>query len=216
MKAPVCRMCQKTVVELNGQYELLDSYYLDGPSSLDGTWGEWHLSCLRASPYGRRWNELRARNHLEVRSYEKIAELDSWTVLKNRRTFETLAFSIHGELLGLTFSGVRLRRVDGGSVYADLYEQFHLELDDADVIQQVQARLASAKAFPILSLYELLGIADRVVHPEALEGALFHWQRDLANKWTRSSVSMRCEYGFFVPAELEQYVTRPKTGQRLR
>jgi hypothetical protein len=214
MKAPTCRMCEETVLELNGQYTVLDSYYLGRESSLADTWGDWHLSCLHTSPHREGWYEARLRNHLDVRGYERLVDIGKWTVVRSRRTAEAIAFSKDGDILDLNISGDRLRRVGGGSIYSDLFEQFHFELEDAEVIRAIQEGLTAAKTFPVLAVYELLGICSRMVHPEALEGSLFHWKRGLANQWSRNTVSMRCEYGFFVPSELEKYVTRRKSNRR--
>ena len=113
-------------------------------------------------------------------------------------------------MLSLDFSAGRLRTVRGGSIYRVQENEYHLELAETAIVQAVQDALSSAKTFPVLALFEALGISDRISHPEALEGSLLHFSKALRGDWNSTSVSARWEYGVFIPAELEPYVLAVK------
>ncbi len=55
-------------------------------------------------------------------------------------------------------------------------------------------------------MIEILGISDRVIHPEVLEGSLLRYARDMPSNWDHDFVNGRVEYGVFVPAALKPYV----------
>jgi len=207
VKPPRCTGCGHTVLELEGQFEMLDSYYVDdGEPPLDST-GGWHLRCLLASPYGAAWFAARRRSYVGVRGYDVMAESAVWTVVRNPRTKEAVALAPTGEMTSLVFTRGRPRRVDGGAIYRR-DEEYNLELDDRDAIQAIQDALTSVGTLPILALLEVLGIADRTVHPEALEGSVFRFDRALRRDWGPDFVAARADYGVFVPTALEPYVTR--------
>ncbi len=212
MNLEQCEFCARPVIGLMGQAEKLDSYYLGDESPPEETAGVWHSRCLHDSPYREEWYAARLRNFTEVRGYREAAETEAWTVVRHPRTDERIGFSRNGDLLGLTFDGGPLRKVPGGTVYGERYREFNLQLDDEAAIRTIQDSLSATKKFPVLGLFDLLGIADRVVHPEALTDAAFVWTRPLAKLWQRTWVSACCEYGVFVPAELEPYVSRKKPG----
>lgn len=145
-----------------------------------------------------------------TRNYPLLVQTEEWTAVRDPNDGATLAFSRDGELLPLQSPVGRLRRTKGGSIFGQLQEQFRLELDDEDLIQEMQRELAIQKTFPVISLFERLHLVDRLVHPEALQGSLFHWKRGLAATWTRRTLAVRCEYGVFISEELEKYVQKPK------
>lgn len=206
MRYPSCTFCELPVVEVSGQFQKLDSYYLSQDDSLKGSAGYWHTSCLVSSPYGAAWRELRLRNYVSVRGYQAIAQEKDWSVIRNPRTDEHVALSESGNFLSLVFPAGRIRRSGDGAFYRVKEPEYNLHLQDASVIRAVQAALIETGTFPVLALFEALGISDRVQYPEALEGALMHFERALQRNWGGHSVAARWEYGVFVPAELEQYV----------
>lgn len=210
MKPGNCNGCGACVLEVDGQFENLDSFYLDQDGPPEESAGEWHTSCLLASPYGSAWHDARLKNHTMVRGYQLIASTQEWSVIRHPRTEEVLALSRKGSFLALTYASGRARKVEGGSIYPVSVDEYNLELEDEDVVRTMQEALTSAKTFPVLALFEALGLADRLHHPEALEGSLIHFSRPLQRYWSDHFVSARWDHGVYVPAELEQYVTKSK------
>jgi hypothetical protein len=207
MRLPTCVGCGAVVLEVAGQFEVLDSFYLEENTPPEESSGDWHTSCLRESPYGLAWHDARLKNHVVVRGYLNIATAEEWTIIKHPRTAETLALSRAGEFLSLTYPAGLLRRATGGSIYRVVEKEYNLHLEGyAGVAPAIQEALTSMNTFPVLSLFEMLGIRDRVLHPEALADGMIHYGRALSREWSSTFVSASWEYGVFVPAELELYV----------
>lgn len=206
MRAATCVGCGRVVVHLDGQAEKLDSFYLEDDGPPPESAGIWHRRCLEESPHGEAWYQARVRNHVAVRGYAEIATTNAWTVVRHPRS-GPVAFARGGAALSLTFAGGRPRRVAGGAVYRVAHE-YNLELDDRDAIAVIRDALSADGEFPIPSLFELLDIADRVVHPEALENAVFRPGPSVPGEWYARAISARAEYGVFVPDELAPHVLR--------
>jgi hypothetical protein len=207
MKLRECIGCGRPVLELRGQFTLLNSFYInDGVPPVESA-GEWHLSCLHGSGYGAAWYEARRRNFVDIRKYDVILESEAWTVTRNPRTREPVALSPSGDSLLLVFAEARPRPVPGGAIYR-VDEEYNLELDDREAIKAIQGTLSTVGAFPLLAVMEVLGIADRVVHAEALEEGMLRVDHELRGEWQPGFVSARADYGVFVPAELEPHVVR--------
>jgi hypothetical protein len=201
-----CEGCGRLVLEIKGQFQSFDSYYLDDDGPLMKTVGDWHTTCFLNSPYGPEWHDIKLKNFTAVRGNRLIASTPSWRVIEHPRTHERLAFSRQGTLVSLVYPLGRLRKVDGGSIYRHEDREYNLELEDRDLIRVMQESLLSVKTFPILSLVEALGLTDRLHHPEALEGGLLHYERAFQRDWSDDFVVARWAYGVFIPSELEEYV----------
>jgi hypothetical protein len=207
MKTLPCPSCGLQVLELEGQFSILDSLYINDGSPPPETSGWWHARCLAESDVAPLWYEARLRNFRDVRRYQPVAEYARWTVLREPNRGKLLAFGRGGEILSLSRGHRKqARAVDGGRIYPKTEEMFHLEFDDLDLAQTIQERLVNAGSYPLLDVLNAIGISDKLVHPEALERGVFRFDKGLQRDWDKRSVSAGAEYGVFVPAELEAYV----------
>jgi hypothetical protein len=207
MRLPSCASCGRLVLELEGQFEKLDSYFIDGQAPPPETAGWWHASCLASSASAPAWYEARLRNHQRDRGWQLDVELKHWTVVRHAQSGEVLAFGRSGELLSLSLGRGRGRSVDGGAVYSIAEPMFNLQLDDEAAIGEIQRVLDLEGVYPLTAVLDTLGIRDLIVHPVAIESGVFRLMPELRDYWTRRAVAVRAEYGVFVPAELELYVT---------
>ena len=207
MRTLPCPHCGLQVLELEGQFSVLDSLYINDGLPPPETSGWWHARCLAESDVALLWYDARLRNFRDVRRYQPVAEYARWTILREPNRGKVLAFGRSGEILSLSRGHRKqARTVDGGRIYPKTEEMFPLELDDVDLVQAIQQCLVSAGSYPLLDVLSGIGIADKLVHPEALEGSVFRFDRGLQHDWDRRSVSALVEYGVFVPAELEAHV----------
>lgn len=207
MKLPQCTLCSLPVLELEGQFSKLDSLYIQGGSPPAETAGWWHARCLAGSDAAPLWYEVLLRSFRDVRRYQEVAATAHWTVVRDPNRGSLLALGRHGELLSLSRGRRKeARAVAGGAVFPQVDDPFHLELDDEDLVQRIKDGLLDTGRFPLPAVLDGLGIADRVVHPEAIEGGVFRFDHELQSHWGRRFVSARAEYGVFVPAELEPHV----------
>ena len=187
MKHSDCTGCGLPVLELEGQFERVDAAY-------------WHTRCLVQSPLGADVYATRLHDLVDVRHYAIERELESWTVVVHARG-DKVALGKAGERLSLSNLGSKKksRKAEHGRVFPKIDEGYNLDLKDASVIDTVRAGFASEGAFPLLSLFELLGLAERVHHPAALERAVISSIRETTS---RHFITMKIEYGVFVPDEL--------------
>jgi hypothetical protein len=210
MKISNCVGCSLPALSLRGPFVLLDSFYLAECGPPPDSAGKWHWSCLANTDLGPAWRKAFKTNFVRVRHYDEVAESDDWCVVRHPRTKETVAISREGGLLSLGFAAGKVRNSAGGKIYKVEEGERHIELDDQAIVKTVQESLSSTKRFPIMELLELMGTADRVVHPEALEDSALLLDARLQRSWTRASVSVRWEHGVFVPDELLKYVLTTK------
>lgn len=187
MKHADCTGCSLPVLELEGQFELLDGAY-------------WHTACLIASPQGPIAAARRLENFIGSRNYIVERELPNWTVVVHARG-DKVAFGTTGEMLSLSRLGSKKksRKADGGRVFPKVDEGYNLDLKEPGPIDAVRAGFASEGAFPLLELFELLGVGDRIHHREALVRAIISSIRETVS---RHFITMKIEYGVFVPDEL--------------
>lgn len=202
-----CVACDLPVLELEGQFTKLDSFFIQNGSPPPDTAGWWHVRCLAGSDAGPAWYAARLRNYRDVRRFVPIAELAKWTVLSSPQHNKVLALAHHGELIELSSRRRKHgRAVDSGLIFPHVEEEFHLELEDASIIQAIKDGFIISGTYPLSAVLAALGIADRTVHPEVLERGALRFVRSLQEYWRPHAVSARVEYGVFIPAELEPYV----------
>jgi hypothetical protein len=211
MKTPICVYCEACVLELDGQFEKLDSYFIDDPL-LENTVGWWHASCLSQSDFGLPWFEARLRNFRDVRGYRSVVDTGSWTVVEHARTREVLALGRNGLLLDLSVQGGRARPVEGGAVYPVASNEFNIDLTGYSggeaAIAVMQAALVDTGSYPIADLLQQLGVADRVMHPPVLEAAVFRFDGSLRRYFGSATMSAQAEYGVFIPSELHAHLRK--------
>jgi hypothetical protein len=187
MKHADCKACSLPVLELEGQFEVFDAAY-------------WHTSCLVASPQGPIASATRLQDFVETRNYVIERELPNWTVVVHARG-DKVAFGKTGEMLSLSRLGSKKksRKAEGGRVFPKIDEGYNLDLKEPGPIDAVRAGFASEGAFPLVELFELIGIGERIHHREAIERAIISSIRETAS---RHFITMKIEYGVFVPDEL--------------
>lgn len=207
MKAPACVRCKAIVLEMEGQFEKLDSFYLGEGGPPPESAGYWHSSCLHESGRGLAWYEARLKNFVEVRRYKLLATVSPWSVVQGARSKGALALSQAGDLISLYKPSGKIGAVEGGTIYRVEEDEFHLALEETDVIRAVQEALSSKGTFPVMSLLAALKVSDRTSHPQSLADSVLTFDGSLQRCWTASNVSARWSYGVFIPAQLEAYVT---------
>jgi len=206
VKLSRCTHCKLPVLELEGQFAKLDSLFIDNGNPPRGTAGWWHAGCLAGSDAAPLWYEARLRNFRDVRRYQEVAATPHWTVLREPNRGKLVAFGRDGELLNLSRGRKGARAVAGGAIYPAHDEVVHLELDDDGLAQRIKDALSSTGAFPLPALLEGMAIADRTVHPEALEHGALRLDGGLQVHWGPRLVSAQADYGVFVASELEPHV----------
>src|SRR4051812_35778154 len=195
-----CSICDLPVLELDGQFENLEPYYAEPEHPAAIIAGERHSTCIASHEYGHIWFEWKVRNYSTVRGYRIALEQDGWSVLVHKRHPEFLAFHASGFSVG----GERPSRHGKATVVHDgllvpIDEEFNLRLNDVDIVATVKAGLKQQGHYPILSMLSLLGIADRIKWPQALDNAVFVFDKKLQRDWGDTDLAMRARYHKFLP-----------------
>lgn len=200
-----CVACKRPVFELVGELANLDGFYLEGDHPPASTAGMWHLVCLAASPVAEAWSEVRLRNFRVVRKFETVAELARWTVVREPARGHRHAFGRTGEILDLSIeSEVAPLEVAGGKLFRRVQDPFFLRLEDARALATIQQRLATTGRQGLMPIFELLGIVDRILHPEAVAASALVSDPTLREEW--GPAGARLEYALHVPDELLPHV----------
>ena len=201
-----CSICRLPVLELEGQFEFLQPYFteeFDHPAFELA--GECHSTCLARNEHGRTWSEWRVRHFSTGRGYRLVGERGGWSVLVHPRFPEFLAFHVDGSSASGERPGKDRGRIVGagriveGKVLVPFEEEFNLAYDDVALIGELQTQLARDGKYPVVRVLEALGIAGLVRWPQALEGAVFVFQKSLKREWGRRAVAMRVRYANFLP-----------------
>ena len=145
-----------------------------------GAYGACHFRCLAASPWGAFWAQ-RYTAHLVQNQFAIIGPFDAWTALRQVRLKE-IAFVQRSTGWFLRYPEREVRRAITAAEAADapysgvLFEvggagTIHLDLQQTPrIAQTIKQSFSRGDAFPLLNLVRLLGIADRMLYPDALSG----------------------------------------------
>ncbi len=167
-----CFICKRTVLPLEGQYDVLDTVLLH-PSDdalIRSAYGLCHLQCLVQSEWGMKWSFYRQRHLTGLKWMSVISETSEMRVFLNTQNNNLSFFDSKGvdwtfhplqaNRIGTTAAGEAIRKYSGEC-------NLHLR-DHHDLAQAVSSKLELEGEYSFLRLATELGIADRVMHPEIL------------------------------------------------
>jgi hypothetical protein len=206
MSLATCVGCGLPVLELRGQFTLLDSYLIEGGHPPEADVGHWHISCLQAAGVGARWAQVLVQNYTSVRGYRVLGETAAGCVIENPRTGEVLAIDQHGTGSSLMFQAAPHRLVPGGGAYQLREVEYGLDVGNVTWSQEIQTALRAQGSYSILDLARGLGIEAKLSHPELLADAAFRYDEELEEEWGPMFVLAPVEYQVFVPGEWFPYV----------
>ena len=205
MKVPICSICEQPVLELRGQYEVLQAYYaeseLEHPALKIA--GSCHFPCLNASEYAPKWYEWQIHHFSVTRGYESLGEVDGWMAFRPPRLRELFAIHVDGTTIDASpgSGGAAAVRCDDGLCLPN-DEEYNLELDNEESIRSIQDTLQREGKYSITELYRVLDLEDKIRWPHALEHGVFRLDKKLSRHWGRYAVSMRATYHSFLPEPL--------------
>ncbi len=199
-----CKACGHVALEVTGQFELLDSYFLEPGGPPPSSAGNWHTKCLRESEFGAAWYAARLRNFVEVRGYVSISQSATWTVLSRHGCGIRIALSVHGSLVTLP-SASEVTKGGAGVHYREFSPEYNLHLPDAELIKAMQDALVRDGECPMSMMFDRLGLWPFLDNPEVLQDARFIYDQDLCEHWGAESLCAASEYNVLVPAELVQF-----------
>jgi hypothetical protein len=212
MTPPTCIFCSRVILELDGQFEVLQGYLLDSTSA-NVPAGACHSACLITSRWGPAWAERRALHQENVLRHELVAQSGGHRVYRDRRNREWVVVAGTGELIGWRFGAERSARRSATGRLFSIESEFNLELPDMpEVIAEAQAALTQTKGYSLWRCIERLGIADVMRHPEALADGNFVFDRALRSYWSAQAISARVRYAQLVPDDIVALVEGVNMG----
>jgi hypothetical protein len=197
-RIPSCELCQLPVLELEGQFRILQPYDAKSDHPASEIAGTCHTTCLATSPHHTKWAEWTITSFLR-RGYTRGSLMEGWQLLSLTRVDDVVAVHESGCTVG--YKGADLKngkRRDGGLMLPERREM-HYTLDDTELVARWQGQLASTGSIPLESIVQDLGISDRIRWPQALAGGRWMNSRRTRADWGTGHIGAVCEYNVFVP-----------------
>jgi hypothetical protein len=171
---PSCFICKQRVLGLRGQDLNLDTFYLQGQHAdlqviAENAFGECHMLCLLGSKWGSFWAERIAENMRHVRRFESLIESEQFQMLRNARMTETIIIRTDGWIKFVSDRRLHEARKTTEGLLLPVREEMSVELsDDMALIADLERTLASNRPFSLWEFVSKLGLANRLLYPEAI------------------------------------------------
>lgn len=198
---PACCICGSPVLGLEGQDTILDTFYLldepeDNQAVAEEIFGDCHQTCLSSSGWGAFWARRKVDNFLNVRRYRMAFKDQDTTLLRDPG--EELTVVARQDGVGYWFSDdqfARRERVEGGYLLP-VEHDLNLDLSNARELADLCIGVIERQRFvPLRTVVDRLGVRDRLLVPEAIEGGALSPSEDWADGDARAGLlSMRAAY----------------------
>jgi hypothetical protein len=195
MNLDQCIFCKGPVLEIRGQFEKLDTYFLTKEDELflHKIYGSCHSSCMQESKWGGAWYKKRleyARNM----GFRVVAMGGNYCLLDRGQAWEV--YYADG-----TKASLGKEELHQASGIMQMKQQYNLELDDTLIVVAIRATLEAEGSYTLWKLIEHLKIEDRMLRPEQLQNAIALNQTPLApaiGNW----LGLKLVYNYQLPQEL--------------
>lgn len=192
-----CGICERPVLELDGQFEILQPYAVAPDEELQLIAGEVHTKCLVSSELRQDWSRTKLRCGT-LQGDEIVEQIDDWTILRDRARQTILALHVDGESIDLPATKCKTSRAPGG-VTIELERDYYMQLDDRDLVRELQRELDEAKSVPLAKLVDALALRDTLRWPDVLDTGALTFSRKLLDGWTSWTIGARVTYRRFIP-----------------
>lgn len=201
MNLESCFLCALPVLELKGQFDKLDSYYLqpEDDAYVQGAYGWCHALCLVRSSWGHFWFTRRREHFTENIGYQQAASDGEHCVLRHPRTGELLILRADGLMFDVAPRALTKAKPSEGGVMLPIEQEMNIELDEGDLVREIRDDLVNQKRYPLWGLIDGLGIRAQMMFPRALEGGELRLDKRLRREWVGSWISAKAVYHRFLP-----------------
>ncbi|HEY0191086.1 MAG TPA: hypothetical protein VGC42_08185 [Kofleriaceae bacterium] len=193
-----CEICDLPVLELRGQFELMQPYFAGLDEEPLELIGEVHTKCLVSSEHRERWVRTSVQHFSGVRGYAIVRTERDWTIMRHARLREVLAFHVSGESIDLPARQIKASPVDGGATIPR-ESDYHMTIDDREIVAELQRELTAAGKVPLAELVDALGIREKLYWPDILQSGVYAFPRQLRGDWSSTSIAGRMQYRQFIP-----------------
>jgi hypothetical protein len=203
MNLDSCFVCNKPVLELDGQYEHFQAYGLNDEDSWvfqQNVIGKCHDTCISSSEFGTFWYH----KTLSIKIVQKYHayEIDGSQVLLIRYwDEEIIVLNKNGTSVRFFLDELKKAKQTRDGIVVSRSLELNVEMDYVDKAEQVRSQLLGEKKVPLKSLYELLELEDQFSHPEIHATSYLVYDRALKRYWVGSWISSQCIYNVLIPAD---------------
>lgn len=204
MNLEPCFLCSLPVMELEGQFDKMDSYYLlpEDDAYVQGAYGWCHALCLAQSSWGAFWFTRRRKHFTENMGYEQKASTGEHCVLRRPRDGTLLILRHDGLMFDIAPHALSKAKSTEGGVLLPVEHEMNLELDTAATVQKIRDDLMKHKRYSLWALIDEVGIRERMLFPRALEGGELRLDKRLRREWFGNWLSAKVVYERFIPDEI--------------
>jgi hypothetical protein len=217
-----CFLCGNIVLGIKGQDAVLQPYYLqeEGRSVVAADlYGPCHLSCLVTSQWGGFWAERRIKHIEGVLGLPRVFDHGELVAFGNARHQEAIIVRSDGVEFQVSFGSAATALQISGGYLVPVRDEWYLHLPaHASLVKTIQEALLKEGSYALHHLMIALGLADRLLFPEALERAELQIRnpnskktRRLIQSWSDTFVSARAFYSSFIPDAVMGVVRQVKT-----
>lgn len=190
-----CIFCKRPVLEIRGQFEKLDTYYLNKEDELfqNKIYGSCYSAAMKASKWGAAWYKKRLE-HAKSMGFRVIKIASNHCVVDRGQAWE----SYYTDGRKLSLGKDELHQASG---LMQIKQNYNVELEDTAFVTKVRAALESEGSYPLWNLIEHLGVADQILYPELLKNGRMLKQNPPApvvGNW----LGLKLIYDYQLPVEL--------------
>lgn len=193
-----CEVCARPVLELEGQFEILQPYYAESEDPAFKLAGWVHTLCLASSSLGASWARWRTQHFSGARGYEVASEAEGWIVLQDRRRRALIAFHTDGASVAAEHGNATIMPCPGGGCMS-VERDAHIAFSDREFVAGIQQELTTARSVPLSRVVDKLEIRDKLQWPAVLESGEYRFSRQLQGDWSPRSFAARVHYRKFLP-----------------
>ncbi|MEO1373922.1 MAG: hypothetical protein AAFW70_06310 [Cyanobacteria bacterium J06635_10] len=197
-----CFICKRPILELEGQFDKLDTFLLEETDAAyqEAAFGWCHTRCLSTSKWGEFWSERRIWHMTEVMGFKKIDNIDNLTAIRNPNTGTVTVIQNNGVTFHLKSSyTLDYKKKSPGGILLPISEEMNLELDNSTLVQEIKDTLVKTKSFPLIELVKSLELEDYLLYPEAIADGAIQFDKALKREWIGNWISALAVYDQFVP-----------------
>ena len=189
-----CIFSKQPLLEIRGQFEKLDTYYLKKEDELfqEKIYGSCYSKAMRASKWGAAWYKKRLDYTREM-GFRVVKIAGRYCVVDRGQAWEVYYADGRKASLGKD----ELHQASG---ILKVKQNYNLELEDIAFVKRVRVILEKKGSYPLWDLIEQLGVANQMLQPEHLKDGLI-LNQDPAAPAIGNWLGLKLVYNYQLPSK---------------
>lgn len=191
----LCIFSQQPVLELRGQFEKLDTYYLEKKDELfrKKIYGSCYSAAMKKSEWGALWYKQRMQ-YARKMGYRVMSMAGNHCVVDQGQALEVYYADGTRAYLGRD-------EIPQSGNHITINQHYNLELNDVARVAAIREKLEQEGSYPLWKLIEHLGVQDQILEPAQLQNALAYAQ-DPAAAPVGNWLGLKLVYDYHLPPEI--------------